>query len=137
MSSYMEKGSLKSEYNTAYNITDDVQKIIGRSGIKSGLCIVFTTHTTVGISVTSPKDIKVLKDFMEEMNKIVPARNDFLHQYDSPIDAAGHVKAGIIGASVTLIVENGKAFLGGSQGVFFADFDGPRERTFYVKVISD
>ena len=137
MSSYLEKRTLRSEFEGAYNITDEIQNIISRSGIQSGLCIVYCCHTTAGLMITSPKDKKVLRDFVDEMNKIVPARNDFLHQYDSPSDAAGHVKSGIIGTSVTLIVDKGKALVGGGQGVVFVDFDGPRNRSYYVKVIAD
>lgn len=137
MASYTEKASLKSEFEGAVNITDKIQEIVAKSGIKSGLCIVFTSHTTAGLIITSPKDKRVLRDFVDEMNKIVPARIDFQHQFDSPYDAAGHVKCGILGTSITLIVDNGKALLGGSQGVVFVDFDGPRDRNYYVKVISD
>lgn len=137
MASYMEKETMCTEFEGAYNITEEIQKVIARSEIQSGLCIVYCCHTTAGLVVTSPKDKKVLRDFVEEMNKIVPARNDFHHQYDSPIDAAGHVKSALVGPSVTLIVEGGKALVGGGQGVVFAEFDGPRKRSYFVKVISD
>lgn len=137
MASYMKKETLKTEMDGAYNITDEIQKIVAQSGIQSGLCVVYCCHTTAGLIITSPKDKKVLRDFMDEMNKIVPARNDFLHQYDSPFDAAGHVKCGIVGTSVTLIVDKGKALVGGGQGVVFVDFDGPRNRSYYVKIVSD
>ena len=137
MTSYIKKENLKTEFEGTYNITDSIQKAVQQSGIKSGLCIVYSCHTTTGIFVTSPKDKRVLRDFVNEINKIVPARNDFLHQFDSPFDAAGHIKCGIIGPSITLIVEENKALLGGGQGVVFIDFDGPRDRNYFIKIISD
>lgn len=137
MAGYLEKANLSTQFEGAYDITSKIQEIIARSGILSGHCIVYTAHTTAALMIVSPKDKKVLRDIVDEMNKIVPARNDFLHQYDSPIDAAGHVKTGIVGCSIPLIVENGRAMLGGGQGVVFVDFDGPRNRSFTVKVMSD
>ncbi|WP_404819452.1 YjbQ family protein [Lacticaseibacillus paracasei] len=71
------------------------------------------------------------------MQKLIPTRIDFKHQVDTPQDAAGHIKATISGDSLTFIVTNGELLLGSSQGVYFMEFDGPRQRTFYVKVISD
>ena len=74
---------------------------------------------------------------MDDLDRIIPSRSDFHHQFDTPTDAAGHVKTSIIGSTLTLIVHNGKLLLGSSQGVFFAEFDGPRKRKVYVKVVSD
>ena len=78
-----------------------------------------------------------LIDIHEEINRIVPTRIDFKHQVDTPQDAAGHIKSVLIGASLTLIVENGKPFLGHSQGIFLNEFDGPRKRQFKIKCLSD
>jgi carboxypeptidase PM20D1 len=68
---------------------------------------------------------------------IVPTRVDFAHQFDTPEDAAGHIKSILIGANMTLIVHEGKLLLGSSQGVFFLEFDGPRSRKCQIKVIAD
>ncbi len=137
MASFMKKENLRTEFEGAYNITEQIQAAVAQSGIVSGLCIIYCCHTTAGLMITSPKDKRVLRDFIDELNKLVPARNDFLHTYDSPYDAAGHVKCGIIGNTLTLIVDNGKVLMGGGQGVVFIDFDGPRNRNYYIKVISD
>ena len=71
------------------------------------------------------------------MRRLVPTRTDFLHIFDTPADAAGHIKASIIGSSETLLIEEGQLVLGHSQGVFFYDFDGPRQRRVLVKIVSD
>lgn len=137
MASYMEKTSLRTVYEGMHDITARVQEIVKNSGIKSGFCIVHCNHTTAGITVTSFWDKRGHVDMQEDLNKMVPTRNDFHHQFDTPTDASGHIKTSLIGTQVVLIVENGKAMLGSSQGVIFAEFDEPRDRQFFVKVISD
>lgn len=69
--------------------------------------------------------------------KISTNKNDFKHQHDTPQDAAGHIKCALLGVTETFIVHNGKLLLGGSQGIYFLEFDGPRNREFYVKVVED
>ena len=76
-------------------------------------------------------------DFQEELDKMIPTRYDYRHTYDTPTDAAGHIKSALAGTGLTLIVHEGRAMLGSSQGVIFAEFDGPRARKFFVKVIAD
>ena len=137
MDTYMEKSELRTTYKGFHEITDAVQNIIAKSGIKSGFALLHCNHTTASITITSFWDPKGHIDMMEELEKIVPTRNDFLHQFDTPTDAAGHIKTSLLGSTLTLIVEDGKAFLGSSQGIFLAEFDGPRDRQFFVKVFSD
>ena len=134
---YLEKFELRTEYCGVHEITDQVQAIIGRSGINSGICVVHINHTTAGIAITSFWDKRGHRDLMVEFDKLIPTRNDFLHQFDTPTDAAGHIKSVLTGVSVTLIVKDGKALLGSSQGIVFTEFDGPRDRQVYVKVMSD
>ena len=129
--------NIKTEGNGAYEITESVREAIEKSNFKNGLCIVFIPHTTAGLSITSFWEKEGLIDIHEEINRIVPTRIDFKHQADTPQDAAGHIKSVLIGASLTLIFENGKPFLGHSQGIFFNEFDGPRKRQFKVKCLSD
>ena len=134
---YMEKRNLRTEFEGVTDITGEVQDIIAKSGIKSGLAIVHCTHTTAGIVVTSFWDKRGHRDIMEQMDVIVPTRNNFHHTFDTSTDAAGHIKTALAGVSIPLIVENGKALLGSSQGIVFLEFDGPRDRSFYVKVFPD
>ena len=118
-------------------LTEDIKQFVSESGIKNGCCIVFTPHTTAGLTITSFRDPNGLMDIREEINRLVPTRIDFKHQHDTPTDAAGHIKSSLIGVSLNLIINDGNLLLGHSQGIYFLEFDGPREREFYVKIISD
>ncbi|WP_321301294.1 secondary thiamine-phosphate synthase enzyme YjbQ [uncultured Sphaerochaeta sp.] len=118
-------------------LTDQVKDSVEKSGVKSGLCVVYTPHTTAGLTVTSFWDPKGFEDIQDEIRRLVPTRIDFKHQHDTPQDAAGHVKSSLIGISLTFIIEDGTLLVGHSQGVYFLEFDGPRKREYYVKILSD
>lgn len=137
MSGYLKKYSLRTEDNGVHSITDEVKEAIAESGIKSGLCVVHCPHTTAGLTITSFVDPNGRQDLEEEIRRLIPSRNDFHHRNDTPVDAAGHVKTALFGTTLTIIVEEGKALLGSSQGILYLEFDGPRNRQYYVKVISD
>lgn len=134
---YMEKIKLNTEYEGMHDVTEEVQKVIKKSGIEEGICIINCNHTTAGIMVTSFWDKRGHVDFQEEMDKLIPSRYDYRHDFDTPTDAAGHIKSGLVGVSITLIVSKGRAMLGSSQGILFCEFDGPRARQFFVKVVAD
>lgn len=119
--------------NAAYDITRTVREAVTASGVTEGTCIVFVPHTTAALSITSFWDVKGLEDIHDDIDRLVPTRIDFKHQFDTPQDAAGHVKSVLIGVSLTLIVTEGAPLLGHSQGVYFNEFDGPRSRQFFVK----
>ncbi len=133
----LTKRKLTTEFEGMHEITAEVKAIIEESGVKSGICIVHCTHTTAGIVINSFWDKKGHIDFMKELDNLIPTRNDYLHQFDTPTDAAGHIKTGICGVSASIIIESGKALLGSSQGIFFAEFDGPRAREYFVKIMAD
>jgi secondary thiamine-phosphate synthase enzyme len=117
------------------DITHDVKDIVDTNGIESGICVLFVPHTTAAITVNSALDPATPTDIVQDLKRLVPTRVDFVHQYDTPADAAGHIKAALIGHSTTLIIENRKLLLGGSQSILFYEFDGPRTRQVHVKVI--
>lgn len=117
------------------NISAQVQERVKSSGVAEGLCAIFVPHTTAAISLNSGMDPKTALDLIAELKRIVPTRVDFNHQFDTPADAAGHIKASLVGDSVTLIVSGGSAVLGSSQSVLFFEFDGPRERKVLVQII--
>lgn len=119
--------------NEAYEITQMVRDAVTASGVAEGICVVFVPHTTAGLSISSFWDANGLVDIHDDINRLVPTRIDFKHQFDTPQDAAGHVKSVIVGVSLTLIVSGGAPLLGHSQGIFFNEFDGPRQRQFFVK----
>lgn len=123
--------------NAAYEITATVREAVAASGVASGICVVFVPHTTAGVSISSFWDPKGLEDVHDDINRLVPTRIDFKHQFDTPQDAAGHVKSVLVGVSLTLIIDQGAPLLGHSQGIFFNEFDGPRSRQFFVKCTND
>ena len=135
--SYMKKYALRTEFEGMHDITAQVQEAVKESGIQEGFCIVHCNTTTAGLLVTSFWVKRGHVDFMEELDKIVPTRYDYRHQFDTPTDAAGHIKTALSGVTLNLIVTGGKALLGSSQGILFAEYDGPRDRQFFVKDISD
>ena len=134
---YMETIKLHTEYQGMHDVTGEVQDVVKKSGIEEGICVINCNHTTAGIIITSFWDKRGHVDFQEELDKLIPMRYDYLHDFDTPTDAAGHIKSAICGTGMTLIVHEGKAMLGSSQGVLFCEFDGPRDRKFFVKVIAD
>lgn len=125
------------EHNSYHNITDEVKAIVEKSGVKSGACIVFVPHTTAALTVTSFWDEKGLVDIQDTIDRLVPTRIDFKHQFDTPRDAAGHIKSSLVDISQLFIIEDGKLAIGGSQGIFFLEFDGPRSREVFVKILAD
>lgn len=116
------------------DVTAQVRQAVTESSAQSGLCVLFVPHTTAAITINSALDAATATDIIDDLKRLVPKRVDFAHQYDTPADAAGHVKAALVGHSATLIIEGGKLILGGSQSVLFYEFDGPRARKIYVKV---
>lgn len=116
-------------------ITEAVQTAITESGIKEGLCLVYCPHTTAGITANSYLDPATLADLQAEIDRLVPTRVDFQHIFDTPSDAAGHIKASLIGNQLAVIIHEGRLVLGESQGLFFWEYDGPRSRRVYLKII--
>ena len=118
-------------------ITDDVRRVVRESGVAEGLCIVFCPHTTAGLTINSALDPATALDLRHELDRIVPTRVDFIHTFDTPSDAAGHIKATLVGPQLVIIVHEGALVLGSAQGVFLCEFDGPRKRQVHVKVVPD
>ena len=118
------------------DITEQVRAAVAETGVQSGLCAVIVPHTTAAVTINSMMDPTTPEDIIADVRRLVPTRVDFKHQYDTPADAAGHIKAALIGHSVLLVIEDGKLLLGGSQSVMFYEFDGPRKRRVQVKVMA-
>lgn len=116
------------------DITNEVAEAISESGVNEGVCIVFCTHTTAAITINENADPDVKSDFLMGMDKSFPDLSAFRH---SEGNSDAHLKSSAIGASETVIITNGKPLLGTWQGIYFCEFDGPRKRKFYVKVMSD
>jgi len=113
------------------DITSVVRAEVESRGIASGICVVYAPHTTAGLIINENADPDVRKDILMALRSIVPDSLPYLHtEGNSP----GHVKASITGASVTVMIENGRLMLGVWQGIFFCEFDGPRQRKVYIKI---
>ena len=116
------------------DITGTVRDTISSSGVKSGVCHVFVPHTTAGVTINEHADPSVVQDIMAQLDKMVPQHNRYRHlEGNSP----AHIKASLVGSSQTLFVEDGKPVLGTWQGVFFCEFDGPRNRSLLIKIVPD
>jgi len=113
------------------DITNHVEQYVKESAVKSGLVCVFVPHTTAGVSINENADPDVTRDIMFALERMVPC-SGFLHM-EGNSDA--HTKAHITGFSLTVIVENGRLQLGTWQGIYFCEFDGPRQRRVYIKVL--
>ena len=125
--------TLKTGKEGFYDITSAIMDAIKKSGVDAGLCVVYCPHTTSGITINENADPNVVRDLLYGLDKAFPDRGEFRH---SEGNSAAHLKASCIGSSVTIIVENGALKLGTWQGVYFCEFDGPRERTYHIKIIA-
>ena len=115
-----------------YNITSQVREAVNKSGITDGIAVVYCPHTTAGITINENADPDVVRDLLFALDKTFPDLPEFRH---SEGNSAAHLKASSIGSSVTVIIESGKLVLGTWQGIYFTEFDPPRSRKFYVKII--
>jgi len=113
------------------DITPMVREIVNKSKVASGLCYIFVPHTTAGVIINENADPSVKKDILMELNKLVPWDDDYSHTEGN---AAAHIKASLVGGSETIPIEKGDLALGTWQGVFFAEFDGPRSREVWVRI---
>jgi secondary thiamine-phosphate synthase enzyme len=116
------------------DITHLVEKVVSESKIKSGLCMVYVPHTTAAVTINENADPSVRKDIIAELNKIVPFDDNYSHLEGN---AAAHIKASIIGSSETILVSGRSLVLGTWQGIYFCEFDGPRNRKVIIKIIED
>jgi len=114
------------------DITAQVQSLVEESGIKDGLCCIFIPHTTAGITINENADPSVKQDILMELDKIIPLNDHYSHLEGN---SAAHIKASMIGFSVNIPIQNNHLVLGTWQGICFCEFDGPRSRKFYVKII--
>ena len=119
--------------NEMIDITNDVQRVIDEGNLKKGHVIVYVPHTTAGITINEGADPSVQRDIIETLKGIIPESGDY-HHMEGNSDA--HIKASILGSSVTVIVENNNLVLGTWQHIFFYEGDGPRNRRVYVDLVS-
>jgi len=113
------------------DITAKIKKIVKKSGVSSGFCVVYVPHTTSAVTVNECADVNVQVDMIRKLNELVPLQDGYHHIEGN---SAAHIKTSLIGASETFLVQNGNVILGRWQGIYFCEFDGPRERKVLVSV---
>lgn len=113
------------------DITSYVQKEVSKSGVKDGVCTLYVPHTTAGITINEGADPSVCTDILTKLNELVPPNAGYHHMEGN---ADSHIKASLIGNSVSVMVENGRLILGTWQKIFFSEFDGPRSRRVFLKI---
>jgi secondary thiamine-phosphate synthase enzyme len=114
------------------DVTGEVQEAVDRSKVRSGLACVYTPHTTGAITINEHDDPDVARDILATLEKLIPQEGDYRH-YEENSDS--HIKSTLTGSSQTVIIEDGRLQLGAWQGIFFCEFDGPREREVWVKIL--
>ncbi len=114
------------------DITTQIQNIVSESAVKNGICSIWVPHTTAAITINENADPTVQQDILKELNKIVPFQDNYAHFEGN---SAAHIKSSIVGCSQTILIEEGRLMLGTWQGIFFCEFDGPRHRQVWVKII--
>jgi secondary thiamine-phosphate synthase enzyme len=130
----MVKLDVKTNSQTQFiDITQEIQQAVGKSGIKSGTCHIFIPHTTAGVTINENADPSVTRDILMELNKVIPFDDSYHHMEGN---SAAHIKSSLVGCSIYVIIDSGQIQLGTWQGIYFCEFDGPRSRRVWVKVIS-
>jgi secondary thiamine-phosphate synthase enzyme len=118
--------------NVMVDVTAEVQKAVGASGVRSGLACIFAPHTTAAITINEHDDPDVARDIEATLEKLVPRAGNYRHYEDN---SDSHIKSTLAGCSQTVIIEDGRLLLGTWQGIFFCEFDGPRHREVWVKIV--
>jgi secondary thiamine-phosphate synthase enzyme len=116
------------------DVTAQVQKAVSSSGVTGGICYLYVPHTTAAITINECADPDVARDLESALDRLIPLTGPYRH---SEGNSDSHVKAVLVGTSQIIFLGGGKLRLGRWQGVFFCEFDGPRERRLLVKVVPD
>jgi secondary thiamine-phosphate synthase enzyme len=128
----MQSFSVRTQKHTQFlDITQIVQSCISDSGIQDGIVTIFVPHTTAGITINENADPSVTSDIVDALDRAVPWQAHYRHAEGN---AAAHVKAGMMGSSIQVIVEDGRLLLGTWQAVYFCEFDGPRSRNVWLSI---
>jgi len=127
--------SLKTRERTELvDITSEIDRLVEKSGVDLGLCMVYVPHTTAGVTINESADPSVKSDILMVLNQMVPWEANYRHlEGNSP----AHVKSTLVGPSELITIEKGRLVLGTWQGVFFCEFDGPRNRKLHVRIVEE
>jgi len=115
------------------DITHLAQEEVEKAGVTDGLCVVYVPHTTSGVTINEGADPAVCSDIIKKLKQLVPPHDGYRHMEGN---SDSHIKASLMGSSVTVLVEGGRLVLGTWQKIFYCEFDGPRSRRFFVKTVN-
>lgn len=116
------------------DISGKVQEAVDNSGVVDGVCLVFVPHTTAAVTINEGADPAVRRDIEAELDKVIPWNDGYAHGEGN---SAAHIKTSLFGSSETILVSGGRLVLGTWQSIYFCEFDGPRNRKTYIKVMAD
>jgi secondary thiamine-phosphate synthase enzyme len=126
---------LKTSRRTEWiNITSEVTRAVSASGVSHGVCHLYIPHTTAGVTINEGDDPDVARDMEAAFDRMIPRDAGYKH-YEGNSDS--HIKATLVGFSQSVWIENGRLRLGRWQSIFFCEFDGPRNREVFVKIVPD
>ncbi len=114
-------------------ITGQVRRWLKEQGAAAGVLTLYVPHTTAAVTINEHADPSVVQDITMELNKVIPFDDNYRHLEGN---AAAHIKSSLVGASIQVIVEGGDLVLGTWQGIFFAEFDGPRSRKVHLQLVT-
>ena len=115
-----------------YDITPQVCEAVTKSAVRDGFVVIYCPHTTAGITINENADPDVVRDMLIGLNKAFPSYQEYRHAEGN---SAAHLKASLLGSGVTIVIDEGKFILGTWQGIYFCEFDPPRTRKFFVKIV--
>ncbi|NQV15990.1 YjbQ family protein [bacterium] len=124
-----------SKHSQFVNITPLVGEAVSESGVQSGVATIFVSHTTAGITINENADPDVTRDLLYILERMIPWDDPDYHHNEG--NTAAHMKASLMGNSTQVIIEQGQMQLGTWQGIYFCEFDGPRQRKIRIKVLGE
>ena len=122
------------ERNQLVDVTRKVAALVERSKIRQGMVVVYVPHTTAGVTINENADPDVKHDVLAKLQELIPHQQTYYQHAEGNSDS--HLKASLVGSSATVLIEGGKLLLGRWQGIYFCEFDGPRQREMHVKLVA-
>ena len=113
------------------DITTEVQQLVRKSGVEQGFCMLYVPHTTAAVTINESADPSVKSDILKVLNQVIPWDADYRHLEGN---SAAHIKTTLVGSSELIAIDGRKLVLGTWQGIFFCEFDGPRNRKIHVRI---
>ena len=130
MDSFTVKTKARNEF---IDVTQEVERVVEKSGVGEGMCYLYVPHTTAGLTINEGADPSVARDIRNHLDHLVPAEKRYLHTEGN---ADSHIKSTLVGVHTVIPISGGKMVLGTWQSIFFCEFDGPRSRKVLVQILS-